>query len=68
MIDESYIAKGTLQTPPPPIPTKQNCHNGSEPLAPIVMPKTGMNIVSPPTATTDLNRNMNLNLLDFRAE
>jgi len=65
---ESAIAKGTLQTPPPTIPAKQNCHNGSEPLAPIDMPKTGMNMVNTPTATTDLNRNMNLNLLDFRAE
>jgi hypothetical protein len=65
---ESAIAKGTLQTPPPTLPTKQNCHNGSEPLALIVMPKTGMNMVNPPTATTDLNRNINLNLVDFRAE
>ena len=65
---ESAIAKGTLQTPPPTIPAKPNCHNGSEPLAPIVMPKTGMNMVNTPTLTTDLNRNMNLNLLDFRAE
>jgi len=32
------------------------------------MPKTGMNIVNTPTITTDLNRNMNLNLLDFRAK
>ena len=68
MIDESHIAKGTLQTPPPTMPTKQNCHNGAEPLAPIVMPKTGMNMVNPPTATTNLNRNMNLNWLDFHAE
>ena len=50
------------------MPTKQNYHNVSEPLAPIVIPKTGMNMDNPPMATTDLNRNMNLNLLDFRAE
>ena len=62
------MAKGMLQTPPPMIPAKQNCHNGSDPLAPIVMPKTGMNMVNTPTITTDWNRNMNLNLLDFRAE
>ena len=62
------MVKGMLQTPPPMIPAKQNCHNGSDPLAPIVMPKTGMNMVNTPTITTDWNRNMNLNLLDFRAE
>ena len=32
------------------------------------MPKTGMNMVNTPTITTDWNRNMKLNLLDFRAE
>ena len=32
------------------------------------MPKTGMSMVNTPTITTDSNRNMNLNLLDFRAE
>jgi len=65
---ESAIAKGTLHAPPPTIPAKQNCNNGSDPLAPIVMPKTGINMVNAPTRSTDLNRNMNLNLLNFRAE
>jgi len=63
----SRIAKGMLQTAPPTIPAKQNCHIGSEPLAPMVIPKTGMSAVNIPTATTDLNRNMNPNFRNFRA-
>jgi len=56
-----------LQTAPPMIPAKQNCHNGSEPLAPIDIPKTGMIAVNIPTTNTDLNRNMNPNFKNFRA-
>ena len=63
----SRIAKGMLQTAPPMIPAKQNCHNGSEPLAPKDIPKTGMIAVNIPTTNTDLNRNMNPNLKNFRA-
>ena len=65
---ESAIAKGTLHIEPPIIPASPNCHNGSEPLAPNEMPKTGISMVNMPTIRTDRNRKMNIKLLDFRCE